>query len=46
MGEKPPHRIEEIKRDLGRNIYKIFQENPEELNKRYILKNGEIRSIE
>jgi Fe-S oxidoreductase len=44
-GEKPLHRIEEIKRELGKNIYKAIQENPEESAKRYILKEGEIRLI-
>ncbi len=46
IGEKPLHRIEEIKRELGKNIFKTVQENPEEFTKRYLIINGEVRIME
>lgn len=42
IGEKPPHRIEKIKRELNNNIFKVISENPEVLKKRYAIKNDEI----
>ncbi len=42
VGEKPPHRIEEVKNQLTRNIFKGVSENPEALKQRYIIQNGEI----
>jgi len=45
IGEKPLHRIEEIKRELNKNIFKMISENPEVLKKRYTIKNGETMTI-
>jgi hypothetical protein len=42
IGEKPPHRIEEIKKTLTQNILNRIIENPEALKQRYTIKNGEI----
>lgn len=42
IGEKPLHRIDEIKKTLTQNIMTKIIENPEALKKRYMIKNGEI----
>jgi len=45
IGEKPVHRIEEIKSKLNKNIFKVISENPDILTKRYTIKNGGIRVL-
>jgi Fe-S oxidoreductase len=45
IGERPLHRIEEVKKQLNKNIFKVIGENPDILTKRYIIKNGEIRAL-
>lgn len=45
VGEKPPHRIEEILNGLAENMMKKVSENEELLTKRYVIKNGEIKPL-
>jgi len=45
IGEKPVHRIEEVKKQLQINIFKTISENPDVLKQKYIVKNGEIVSV-
>ncbi len=45
IGEKPPHRIEEIKKQLTRNIMTKIGENPDVLKQRYTIKNGQIEPL-
>ena len=45
IGEKPPHRNEEILRSLAENMMKNIGENEELLTKKYVIKNGEIKSL-
>jgi Fe-S oxidoreductase len=45
VGEKPLHRIEDIKNQLAGNLFKVIGENPEALTKRYTLKKGELQLL-
>lgn len=44
IGEKPPHRIEEIKTKLITNILTKISADPSLLSQKYILENGEIKT--
>jgi Fe-S oxidoreductase len=46
IGEQPLHRIEEIKSQLNKNMFKVIGEHPDILTKRYTIKNGEIRVVD
>jgi Fe-S oxidoreductase len=45
IGEKPPHRIEEILNGLAENMMEKIGENEELLTKKYVIKNGEIKPL-
>jgi heterodisulfide reductase subunit D len=45
IGERPRHRIIEARERLVQDIYKKVGENPDAFNKRYIILNGEIRTL-
>ena len=45
IGENPVHRIEEIKKELNRNIFKVVSEKPDLLTTRYKVENGEIKTL-
>jgi Fe-S oxidoreductase len=45
IGEKPVHRIEEVKSQLVNNMIKAVSENPEVLKQKYIIKNGKITAL-
>jgi len=46
MGEKPLHRIDEIKSQLSNNIFKTITENPNILKQRYIIQDGELKPVD
>ena len=45
IGEKPLHRLKDMKNQLTKNIIKKVSENPGVLKQKYIIKNGEIRAV-
>jgi Fe-S oxidoreductase len=45
IGEKPLHRLKEMKNQLTKNIIKKITENPEIWKQKFIIKNGEIKLI-
>lgn len=45
LGEKPPHRIEEVKNGLVRSIVTKISADPKLMEQRYVIQNGTLRSV-
>lgn len=45
IGEKPLHRIKEIKSQYSSSLFRTISKNPDLLKQRYIIQNGEIKPV-
>ncbi len=46
FGEKPPHRIIEVMRRLVDDVMKSAVDNPDLINGRYLIRNGDVRRLQ